>query len=236
MQQIHSDTVPQVLFKRRGSLRLRARSTTAISCQSFFFVSCLNVCSPASTSLRVCLCSPFLSYIASPLKTETQTAHDGKSIKIRPRHEGVAYRTCYVLPLCRSLTSMALTSILVRRKGTFSGNLSLCIATSKQSPKSIWTTRPVTRSTMMLLFKRKLHSQQAEEKKEKKGYCWEYGRQHEKQSLMKEDKRMIRFSFHDTKRWKIRTRRAKNARYLEKSKRCNRGEEEHGRGSPYITT
>jgi len=35
------------------------------------------------------------------------------------------------------LPSMALTNILVKRKGIFSGYLSRCIATSKQSPKSM---------------------------------------------------------------------------------------------------
>lgn len=37
------------------------------------------------------------------------------------------------------LTSMALTSIRVRRNGMRSGNLPLFMATSKQSPKSMWS-------------------------------------------------------------------------------------------------
>mmetsp|Transcript_14364 Transcript_14364/g.23705 ORF Transcript_14364/g.23705 Transcript_14364/m.23705 type:complete len:206 (+) Transcript_14364:1040-1657(+) len=41
------------------------------------------------------------------------------------------------------LTSIALTSIRVNRKGIFSGNFSRCMATSKQSPKSIWRILPV---------------------------------------------------------------------------------------------
>lgn len=40
-------------------------------------------------------------------------------------------------------TSIAFTNILVNLNGTFSGNLSLFIATSKQSPKSICTIFPV---------------------------------------------------------------------------------------------
>lgn len=47
-------------------------------------------------------------------------------------------------------TSIALMSILVRRNGTFSGNLERLIATSKQSPKSTCITPPVTRSSIKL--------------------------------------------------------------------------------------
>eukprot|EP00326_Haptolina_ericina_P017312 CAMPEP_0181197174 /NCGR_PEP_ID=MMETSP1096-20121128/15889_1 /TAXON_ID=156174 ORGANISM="Chrysochromulina ericina, Strain CCMP281" /NCGR_SAMPLE_ID=MMETSP1096 /ASSEMBLY_ACC=CAM_ASM_000453 /LENGTH=180 /DNA_ID=CAMNT_0023287045 /DNA_START=849 /DNA_END=1392 /DNA_ORIENTATION=- len=42
-----------------------------------------------------------------------------------------------------ALTSIALTSILVSRNGTVSGNFSRRIATSKQSPKSIWSIFPL---------------------------------------------------------------------------------------------
>ena len=48
------------------------------------------------------------------------------------------------------LTSIALVSILVNLNGIFSGNFSRVIATSKQSPKSIWRIRPVSRSNMRL--------------------------------------------------------------------------------------
>ena len=48
-------------------------------------------------------------------------------------------------------TSIAFTSMRVRRKGTFSGNFSRCIVTSKQSPKSMWQMDPEMRSIMMLL-------------------------------------------------------------------------------------
>ena len=47
-------------------------------------------------------------------------------------------------------TSMALVSILVSLNGIFSGNFSLIMATSKQSPKSMWSTRPVNRSNIKL--------------------------------------------------------------------------------------
>lgn len=45
-------------------------------------------------------------------------------------------------------TSIALTSMRVSRKGTRSGNLSRCMATSKQSPKSMCSTLPVRRSSI----------------------------------------------------------------------------------------
>mmetsp|Transcript_11561 Transcript_11561/g.42286 ORF Transcript_11561/g.42286 Transcript_11561/m.42286 type:complete len:204 (-) Transcript_11561:7038-7649(-) len=45
------------------------------------------------------------------------------------------------------LTSIAFTSIRVSLKGTFSGYFSRCIATSKQSPKSMCVTLPLSRST-----------------------------------------------------------------------------------------
>nr|GMC66408.1 hypothetical protein Iba_chr02eCG5450 [Ipomoea batatas] len=49
------------------------------------------------------------------------------------------------------LTSIALTSILVRRKATFSGNFSRFIEASKQSPKSICSLKYLYRCNMRLL-------------------------------------------------------------------------------------
>mmetsp|Transcript_24341 Transcript_24341/g.75824 ORF Transcript_24341/g.75824 Transcript_24341/m.75824 type:complete len:276 (+) Transcript_24341:120-947(+) len=46
--------------------------------------------------------------------------------------------------------SMAFTSMRVRRKGTDSGHLARVMATSKQSPKSMWITLPVDLCTRML--------------------------------------------------------------------------------------
>ena len=48
------------------------------------------------------------------------------------------------------LTSSAFTSILVSLNGTFSGNLLLCMATSKQSPKSMWSSFPLVRLSIRL--------------------------------------------------------------------------------------
>ena len=47
-------------------------------------------------------------------------------------------------------TSMALVSMRVRRNGIFSGNFSLVMATSKQSPKSMCRILPVSRSNIRL--------------------------------------------------------------------------------------
>ena len=52
--------------------------------------------------------------------------------------------------LVTTLTSIALVSILVSLNGIFSGNFSLIMATSKQSPKSMCSTRPVNRSNIKL--------------------------------------------------------------------------------------
>ena len=49
------------------------------------------------------------------------------------------------------LTSIARTSILVSRNGTRSGNFSLCIEASKQSPKSMCRILPLYRSNIRLL-------------------------------------------------------------------------------------
>ena len=47
-------------------------------------------------------------------------------------------------------TSMALVSIRVSLNGIFSGNFSLVMATSKQSPKSMWRILPVSLSSIRL--------------------------------------------------------------------------------------
>ena len=47
-------------------------------------------------------------------------------------------------------TSIALVSMRVSLKGIFSGNFSLVMATSKQSPKSMWRMWPVRRSNIRL--------------------------------------------------------------------------------------
>ena len=62
---------------------------------------------------------------------------------------------CMMCTLCVCVcgymrTSMALVSMRVSRKGIFSGNFSLVMATSKQSPKSMCRIRPVRRSNMRL--------------------------------------------------------------------------------------
>jgi len=46
------------------------------------------------------------------------------------------------------LTSIALMSMRVSLKGIFSGNFSLTMATSKQSPKSMWMILPLIRSNI----------------------------------------------------------------------------------------
>mmetsp|Transcript_9780 Transcript_9780/g.19107 ORF Transcript_9780/g.19107 Transcript_9780/m.19107 type:complete len:200 (-) Transcript_9780:486-1085(-) len=48
------------------------------------------------------------------------------------------------------LTSIALMSMRVRRNGIFSGNFSRCMATSKQSPKSMWMILPLNWSRRRL--------------------------------------------------------------------------------------
>ena len=57
---------------------------------------------------------------------------------------------CACVCVCCDYTSMALVSMRVSRKGIFSGNFSLVMATSKQSPKSMCRIRPVRRSNIRL--------------------------------------------------------------------------------------